>query len=125
MRRRYEKYNAVLRFAAAKNEDGSVRITYLSADAAPFLQQKCAWLGLGEFVVTDEGVRWEWHNKYTTTIHAVNSVVVKCSRLTKIQTLYRGWTGATLPEKFFAADEMGVKGGIEYGFSSTTTEIVN
>ena len=67
-------------------------------------------------------VRWEWHNKYTTTIHAVNSVVVKCSRLTKIQPLYRGWTGATLPQAFFVEDEMGVKGGIEYGFSSTTVD---
>jgi len=98
-----------------------VRITYASAKKAPFLQQKCGWLGLGQWVATDDGVRWEWHNKYTTTIHAINSVVVKCSRLTKIQPLYRGWTGATLPQKFFEADEMGVKGGIEYGFSSTTT----
>ena len=99
-----------------------MQIAYLSSDAAPFLQQKCGWLGLGKWVATDEGVRWEWHNKYSTTIHAVNSVVVKCSRLTKIQPLYRGWTGATLPQAFFVEDEMGVKGGIEYGFSSTTTE---
>ena len=46
------------------------------------------------------------------------------SRLTKIRPLYRGWTGAwTLPvESFFEADAMGVRGGVEYGFSSTTTE---
>ena len=59
-----------------------------------------------------------------TTIHAINSVVVKMSRLTKVAPLYRGWTGATLPAKFFEADAMGVRGGVEYGFSSTTTERV-
>ena len=44
------------------------------------------------------------------------------SRLTKVKPLYRGWTDATLPKTFFEADDMGVKGGVEYGFSSTTTE---
>ena len=118
----YEKYNGVLRFSAAKDDDGTVKIMYASLDEVPFLQKKCGWLHLGEWVETDKGVRWEWHNKYTTTIHAINSIVVKCSRLTKVQPLYRGWTDATLPKKFFEADDMGVKGGVEYGFSSTTTE---
>ena len=44
------------------------------------------------------------------------------SRLTKVKPLYRGWTDATLPKTFFEADDMGVEGGVEYGFSSTTTE---
>ena len=44
------------------------------------------------------------------------------SRLTKVKPLYRGWTDATLPKTFFEADDMGVKGGVEYGFSSTTTD---
>ena len=67
-------------------------------------------------------MRWQWDNTYTTTIHAINSVVVKMSRLSKIKPLYRGWTDATLPKSFFEADGMGVKGGVEYGFSSTTTD---
>ena len=81
-------------------------------------------VAVGAWATSNEmdGVHWEWHNKYTTTIHAINSVVVKCSRLTKVQPLYRGWTGATLPESFFEEDDMGVKGGVEYGFSSTTTD---
>ena len=81
-------------------------------------------VAVGEWATSDktDEVQWKWHNKYTTTIHAINSAVVKCSRLTKVLPLYRGWTGATLPESFFEADDMGVKGGVEYGFSSTTTE---
>ena len=43
------------------------------------------------------------------------------SRLTKIEPLYRGWTGATLPRSFFEPDALGLCGGVEYGFSSTTT----
>ena len=43
------------------------------------------------------------------------------SRLTKIEPLYRGWTGASLPRSFFEPDALGLCGGVEYGFSSTTT----
>ena len=69
----YEKYNAVLRFHAAKNDDGSVRTEYPSADKVPFLQKKCGELGLGEWTPTaNNGVRWKWHNTYATTIHAIN-----------------------------------------------------
>ena len=105
----YEKYNAVLRFFSAKNpDDGKVRVTYASAKDPPFLQKKCGWLHLGEWKPDGDGVRWEWLNTYTTTIHALNSVIVKLLRLTKIRPLFRGWTGATLPKSFFAADAMGV-----------------
>ena len=43
----YEKYNAVLRFFAVKNEDGSVRTEYASEADVPFLQKKCGALHLG------------------------------------------------------------------------------
>ena len=111
-----------LRFFAAKNADGTVQLEYATAEEAPFLQKKCGLLGLGAWGETGTGVQWEWHNMYTTSIHAINSVVVKMGRLTKVVPLYRGWTGATLPESFFVPDEVGVCGGVEYGFSSTTTE---
>ena len=120
----YEKYNAVLRFFSGRNPDGSVALSYASPLAVPFLQKKCSTLNLGEWAPTGEGeaVRWEWHNKYPTTIHAINSIVVKMARLTKIVPLYRGWTGGTLPKDFFQPDQHGLRGGVEYGFSSTTTE---
>ena len=149
-----------------------MQIEYASEAGVPFLQKKCGLLNLGAWKPVGGGVRWQWDNTYTTTIHAVNSVgalcplrfcthplslrppprlpapsvllaaaaplpsassggpcsplccgtVVKMSRLSKIKPLYRGWTDATLPKSFFEADGMGVKGGVEYGFSSTTTD---
>jgi hypothetical protein len=123
----YEKYNGVLRFSTGRNAQGKVRLQYDSESEVPFLQKKCGELWLGEWVVAEMvtqsfGVRWEWHNKYETTIHAINSIVVKMARLTKIVPLFRGWTGATLPSSFFKPDDFGLCGGVEYGFSSTTTD---
>ena len=37
-------------------------------------------------------------------------------------TLPRLDEGATLPEAFFKPDALGFRGGVEYGFSSTTTD---
>ena len=59
----FEKYNAVLR-SFTMNE---------------FLVAKCQWLCMG--------------NKYVTTIHAINSCVIKLSKLTKAATVYRGFAG--------------------------------
>jgi len=61
-------------------------------------------------------------NTYTTTIHAINSCVIKLSKLTKAGKVWRGIKDATLPKEFWVPNEMGVRGGIEYGFSSTTTD---
>ena len=61
-------------------------------------------------------------NGYATTIHAINSCVIKLSKLTKAGKVWRGIKDATLPKEFWVPNEMGVRGGIEYGFSSTTTD---
>ena len=63
-----------------------------------------------------------WINSYTTTIHAINSCVLKLSKLTAASKVWRGFTGATLPRSFYVANEEGVKGGVEYGFTSTTVD---
>ena len=55
-----------------------------------------------------------------TTLHAINSGIVKLSRLTKATTVYRGASGV-LPEDFWRENDHGVKGGVELGFMSTTT----
>ena len=60
-------------------------------------------------------------NLYTTTIHAINSCVIKLSKLTKAGKVWRGIKDAVLPKEFWVPNDMGVRGGIEYGFSSTTT----
>ena len=61
-------------------------------------------------------------NTYATTIHAINSAVIKLSKLTKAGKVYRGVCYGKLPHQFWKADESGVKGGIEFGFQSTTRE---
>ena len=88
----YAKYNAVLR---AKSKDS-------------YLVQTVKELCLG--------------NEYVTTIHAINSCVLKLSKLTKAGKVWRGIRDAKLPKTFWVANSMGVRGGIEYGFSSTSTD---
>ncbi|KOO20837.1 achain structural determinant protein [Chrysochromulina tobinii] len=88
----YMKYNAVLR---AKSGN-------------PYLQQQCR-------ILCKE-------NDYPTSIHATNSCVLKLSKLTKAGKVWRGIKDGTLPKEFWVPNEMGVRGGIEYGFSSTTTD---
>merc|ERR1712185_618505 len=61
-------------------------------------------------------------NMYTTSIHAINSCVIKLSKLTKAGKVWRGIKDATLPKEFWVPNEMGVRGGIEYAFSSTTVD---
>jgi hypothetical protein len=86
----YEKYNAVLR------------------------------AGTGVKALTEK-----WHaltqgNKYTTTLHVINSCVVKLSKLTKAEKVYCGIADSVLPDEFWKPSEFGVCGGVEFGFRSTT-----
>jgi hypothetical protein len=59
-------------------------------------------------------------NTYVTTIHAINSMVVKASKLTKVSRVYRGVSGGVLPDAFWTANEYGVRGGVERAFVSTS-----
>ena len=111
----YEKYNGVLRCFSSPLERAK-------QSAEPFLQARAVSLGLGKwFISPDTGrLAWQWHNKYTTTLHAINSAVLKLSKLSAVATVYRGFTGTVLPESFFHPNEDGVCGGVEYGFTSTS-----
>ena len=60
-------------------------------------------------------------NSYTTTIHLLNSLIIKLSKLTKATTVYRGVSCGVLPKCFWEDNEEGVRGGVEAGFMSTTT----
>ena len=64
-------------------------------------------------------------NRYTTTLHVINSAVVKLGKLQKAEKVYRGMAGGVLPEQFWTASEQNVKGGCEYGFLSTTTQALH
>jgi HEAT repeat protein len=61
-------------------------------------------------------------NKYTTTLHVINSSIVKLSKLTTATKVYRGISGGRLPKHFRVANEYGVRGGIDPAFMSTTLD---
>jgi len=72
---------------------------------------------------TDERFQRLCHgNRYTTTLHACNSAIVKLSKLTVATKVYRGVSGALLPSQFWTRDEYGVRGGVERAFLSTTRD---
>ena len=61
-------------------------------------------------------------NTYATTIHAINSCIIKLSRLQKVCKVWRGMSNMALPDKFMHPDDLGISGGVEFGFSSTTAQ---
>jgi len=89
----FQKYNAVLR-ALVKNA------------AEPFTRQ---------FQELCQG------NRYTTTIHVINSLIVKSSKLTTVTKVYRGSANGVLPKQFWEPNKQGVRGGVEASFMSTST----
>ena len=75
----------------------------------------CSWPLWSHSVCTHAG-------RYATTIHTINSAIIKLSKLTYATAVYRGMAGAVLPPSCFEKNEDGIAGGIEYGFSSTTVD---
>ena len=61
-------------------------------------------------------------NIYPTTLHAINSAVIKLGKLTKAETVYRGIGGKALPTEFWKPNRFGVRGGVEPAFMSTTLD---
>lgn len=61
-------------------------------------------------------------NTYTTTVHVINSAIVKLSKLSNATKVYRGVSGRVLPKEFWEANAFGVRGGIDGAFMSTTTD---
>jgi hypothetical protein len=62
-------------------------------------------------------------NKYLNTIFAATSGVRKLALVTSIPKggkVYRGMAGVMLPQKFLHAREDGGRGGVQFGFMSTT-----
>lgn len=63
-------------------------------------------------------------NQYRTTIHAIVSGVIKLSQCTVLppsRKVYRGLGGMLLPDRFWQPDEFGCRGGVDFGFMSTTS----
>ena len=62
-------------------------------------------------------------NLYTTTLHVINSAVLKLGKLTQATTVYRGISFRTLPKQMKNKDpESLTRGGIEYGFCSCSVD---
>ena len=61
-------------------------------------------------------------NLYTTTIHVINSCIVKMGKLTVAVPVYRGMSGRIFPGQFWSPDRAGVMGGVEFAFMSTTPD---
>jgi hypothetical protein len=102
----YLKYNAVLR----------------SFSGVAFLIEQCVKYKLGES--TDEAGRFSLApTRYATTIYAINSLIVKGSKLTVVTPVFRGVAAMRLPQTMLTPNEDGVSGGVEYGFSSATREL--
>ena len=59
-------------------------------------------------------------NRYVTTLHVIASALSKLALLGACETVYRGMSGGELPESFRRADASHFKGGVEFGFMSTT-----
>ena len=59
---------------------------------------------------------------YTTTIYAVNSAVVKLSKLMPIGTVYRSVAKTSIPPSFFEPNESQLCGGVEVAFTSFTPD---
>ena len=59
-------------------------------------------------------------NLYTTTIHVINSCIVKMGKLTVAVPVYRGMSGRLFPDAFWTPNAEGVMGGVEFAFMSTT-----
>ena len=61
-------------------------------------------------------------NRYATTLHSINSAIIKLSKLTEAGKVYRGVSGGVLPEDCRRKNSYGVRGGVEGGFMSTTLD---
>ena len=115
----FEKYNAVMR-----GLNGGV----------PFLRRQLVRLCAqpGTLAVYDDacnaGVADAFStalattNTYITTLHVINSSIVKIGRLTTACRVYRGYSGMALPPEFWAPNEYGVVGGVESAFMSCSAE---
>ncbi|KAK3252495.1 hypothetical protein CYMTET_38205 [Cymbomonas tetramitiformis] len=60
-------------------------------------------------------------NRYVNTIIAINSGILKLSKIQKAVKVFRGLSGRVLPEAFWQPNAHGVMGGVEMAFMSATT----
>ena len=106
----YVKYNAVLRGQNASADKRNRSADQESVD--PFLMSRPRGRPRGP-QLHEEYVKLCKQNLYATTLHAINSAVIKLSKLCKVMKVYRGISGKRLPNQMLQADLHGVRGGVE------------
>ena len=91
-----------------------------------FMKYNAVLRGLGEKGLPNSGKALEDRmtelcvdSRYVTTLHCINSAIVKLSHLAKPQTVYRGLSGRVLPSEFWRGQG---HGGVEFAFMSTTAD---
>lgn len=94
----FVKYNAVLRGIDSSSD-------HLQREMKKYCAER------------EGGTKINW---YCTTLHCINSAIIKLSKLTRATAVYRGVSDKGLPEQFFKANDCGVRGGVEGAFMSTT-----
>ena len=115
----YVKYNAVLR----GQNGGGTKWTRSAKDMqrqasslhAPFNRRKSSQpvMSTGFLELYQDFMDLCKQNMYPTTLHAINSAVLKLGKLMKVQKVYRGLSGKKLPEQMLEKNVHGVRGGIE------------
>jgi len=103
----FVKYNAVLRGVGGHAPTLLERWVELCGSEAAVQRWREGDRSYDELVAVRQRV-----NTYSTTLHVINSSIVKLSKLTKAVPVYRGISGRVLPREFWAANEFGAKGGV-------------
>ena len=70
-------------------------------------------------IATEDG-KVDGHIPFATTIHVLNSAIIKLSRAQRAERVFRGTKGGRLPDKFWTPNRDNIRGGIEMAFMSTT-----
>jgi hypothetical protein len=109
----FAKYNAVLRGLRLEFARG----TFLELCGADGTYDK--W-ERGELTFREAAGRE--CNLYPTTLLAINSAILKLSKLTPAQLVYRGVGDRTLPREFTTPNQYNVRGGVECAFMSATPD---
>jgi len=112
----YAPYQAVLRGVNSKEPNCKAQkdLVALCCDAETEEQFKAETM---TFELALAKANW-----YTTTLHAINSGIVKLSKQTPAAVVYRGVAGGVLPKEFWEKNEDGVFGGVDLAFMSTTPD---
>ena len=98
------KYNAVLRGLASE-------VSFLKNTFISLCCPKSVADALSEGTISfDEAKRSA--NTFTTTIHCINSAILKLGKLTMGKMAYRGIGGGKLPDEFWIPNQYGFRGGV-------------